>query len=277
MNLALATCAALPVLDPDDRHVLAPLAARGVEAVARAWDDPAVDWAAYDLVVLRSTWDYPERRDEFLDWARSVPRLVNPADVIAWNTDKRYLTRLDAPVVPTAYVAPGEALRPPPGEYVVKPTISVGSRDTGRYTAADGARAQALVARLHSAGRTAMVQPYLNAVDTYGETALLYFAGRFSHAVRKGPMLDGSDAPVEGLYKDEQISPRTPTAAERAVGDKVVAALGPAVLYARVDLIPDADGSPTVVELELTEPSLFLGYSAGAADRFAEAIAARLA
>lgn len=277
MKLALATCTALADLDPDDRHVIAPLAARGIEAVARAWDDPAVDWAGYDLVVLRSTWNYPERRDEFVDWARSVPRLVNPADVIAWNTDKRYLGRLDVPVVPTAYVEPGQAFRPPSGDYVVKPTISVGSRDTGRYTDADGDRAQALVDRLHAAGRTAMIQPYLDAVDTYGETALLYFAGRFSHAVRKGPMLDGPDARVEGLYKDEQISPRIPTAAERAVGDKVVAALDPGVLYARVDLIPGADGSPTVVELELTEPSLFLGYSAGAPDRFAEAIAARLA
>ncbi len=276
MKLALATCAALPDLDPDDRHVLAPLAARGVEVVARAWDDPAVDWAAYDLVVLRSTWDYPERREEFVEWARSVPRLANPADVVAWNTDKRYLARLDVPVVPTGYVAPGETFRPPSGEYVVKPTVGAGSRGTGRYTAADTDRAAALVARLHAAGRTAMVQPYLGAVDTYGETALLYFAGRFSHAIRKGPMLDGPDAQVHGLYKPEQIDPRTPTAAERAVGDKAVAALGPDVLYARVDLIPDADGSPTLVELELTEPSLFLGYSAGAPDRFAEAIAARL-
>ncbi len=276
MKVALVTCAALPDLDPDDRLALAPLAAYGIEAVAERWDDPAVDWAAYDLVVLRSPWDYPDRRDDFVAWARCVPRLVNPAHVVAWNTDKHYLADLDVPVVPTSYVAPGETFRPPAAEFVVKPTVGVGSRDTGRYQPADHDTAAAHVARLHATGRTAMVQPYLSAVDDHGETALLYFAGRFSHAIRKGPMLDGANAEVTGLYKREQITGRVPTAAELAVGDKVVAGLDPAVLYARVDLVPDPAGSPVVLELELTEPSLFLGYSADAADRFAAAVAARL-
>jgi hypothetical protein len=115
-RVALVTCTALPDLDPDDRLVLAPLAAHGVAAEAVVWDDPAVDWSGYDLVVLRSPWDYALRRDEFVAWARTVPALVNPADVVAWNTDKRYLAELSAagvPTVPTAWVEPGEEWVPP--------------------------------------------------------------------------------------------------------------------------------------------------------------------
>ena len=106
-QIALVTCATLPQLDPDDRLLLEPLRALGIETVAAVWDDPAVDWATFDLAVVRSTWDYPARRSEFLDWTRTVPRLANPADVIAWNTDKRYLGELSAQgvsVVPTDWL-----------------------------------------------------------------------------------------------------------------------------------------------------------------------------
>ena len=116
-TVALVTCSALPEVDPDEQLVLEPLRRRRIEPVAAAWDDPAVDWAAFDLVVIRSTWDYPTRRPEFIAWAQSVPRLVNPADVVAWNTDKRYLRDLtDAglPVVTTSWIAPGEPIILPP-------------------------------------------------------------------------------------------------------------------------------------------------------------------
>jgi hypothetical protein len=121
-----------------------------------------------------------------------------------------------------------------------------------------------------------MVQPYLTAVDTYGETALMFVAGRYSHAIRKGPMLDGPDMGATGLYKPEEISAREATPVERAVADRTVAAIPGGVgatLYARVDVIPGPDGAPVLVELELTEPSLFLAHAAGAADRLASAIA----
>ena len=108
-RLALVTCATLPDLDPDDRLLLEPLHGLGVEVTAAIWDDPTVDWAGFDLAVIRSTWDYPARRDVFLDWTRRVPRLANPADVIVWNTDKRYLADLAAagiPIVPTTLARP---------------------------------------------------------------------------------------------------------------------------------------------------------------------------
>ncbi|MET7809026.1 ATP-grasp domain-containing protein [Micromonospora chersina] len=291
-RVALVTCTALPDLDPDDRLALAPLAARGVAAEAVVWDDPAVDWAGYDLVVLRSPWDYALRRDEFVAWARTVPTLVNPADVVAWNTDKRYLAELSAagvPTVPTAWVEPGADWRPPAdtGEYVIKPAVSAGSQDTGRYDLADPEHrelAEAHVRRLSAAGRVTMVQPYLRAVDTDGETALLFLAGpdglAFSHAIRKGPMLTGPDRGVAELYKEERIDARTATPEQLDTAEKTLAVVPGGtdrLLYARVDLIPGPDGAPVLVELELTEPSLFVGHADGAPDRLAEAVATHLA
>ncbi|PWU59581.1 hypothetical protein DLE60_15630 [Micromonospora globispora] len=290
-RVALVTCAELSDLDPDDRLVLAPLAARGVTVEAAVWDDPAVDWSGYDLVVFRSPWDYALRRDEFVAWAQTVPALVNPADVVRWNTDKRYLAELSAagvPTVPTAWVGPGETWTRPAdrGEYVIKPAVSAGSQDTGRYDLADPEHrelAEAHVRRLSDAGRVTMVQPYLSAVDTAGETALLFLAGpdglAFSHAIRKGPMLTGPDLGVEGLYKPEEIAARSATPEQLAVAEKTLAVVPGGterLLYARVDLIPGADGSPVLVELELTEPSLFIGYADGAPDRLAEAICTHL-
>lgn len=281
-RVALVTCAELAGLYADDRLVVAPLRERGITAEPAVWDDPSVDWAAFDLVVLRSTWDYPARRDEFLRWTRQVPALANPAEVVAWNTDKRYLAELEnagLPVVPTGWLPPGRSWAPPEsGEYVVKPAVGAGSIDTGRYDLADpGQRSLAVshVDRLHTTDQLVMVQPYLTAVDSYGESALLYIGGAFSHAVRKGPMLTGPDVALAGLYKEEEISSRVPTPAELAVGARVLAAVpGEELLYARVDLIPGGDGAPLIVEVELTEPSLFLGYGERAPDRFADAIAA---
>jgi hypothetical protein len=279
-RVALVTCAELPDLEDDDRLVIPELAARGAHAEPVVWDDPAVDWAGYDLAVLRSPWDYTARRDDFVAWAARVPRLANPADIVAWNTEKTYLSALaDAgvPVVPTEWVRPGDPWQPPPGEYVVKPAVSAGSRDTGRYAASDAAVARAHVARLQAAGRLVMVQPYLAAVDEVGETGLLYVGGELSHAIRKGRMLSGPDSGTRppGLYLPERITTRPPSDAEVEVAGKVLAAVpgGPGrLLYARVDLIPGPDGAPLLVELELTEPSLYLGWAPGAADRFAAAI-----
>ncbi|TYB34592.1 hypothetical protein FXF50_27315 [Micromonospora sp. AP08] len=291
-RVALVTCTALPDLDPDDRLALAPLAARGVAAEAVVWDDPAVDWSGYDLVVLRSPWDYALRRDEFVAWARSVPTLVNPADVVGWNTDKRYLAELSAagvPTVPTAWVEPGADWHPPAdtGEYVIKPAVGAGSQDTGRYDLADPEHRELAVAhvrRLSAAGRVTMVQPYLRAVDTDGETALLFLAGpdglAFSHAIRKGPMLTGPDRGVAELYKEERIDARTATPEQLDMAEKTLAVVPGGtdrLLYARVDLIPGPDGAPVLVELELTEPSLFVGHADGAPDRLAEAVATHLA
>ncbi len=287
ISIALVTCTDIPDLEPDDRLLIEPLQARGADVTVAVWDDPNVDWNSFDLVVLRSPWDYTPRRDQFVAWADSVKNLVNAAGIVEWNTDKRYLAELQAAgarVVSTTWVSPDQPNwdMPAEGEWVIKPSVSAGSRDTGRYDLSSPehrTHAAAHLKRLVTSGRVAMIQPYLEAVDTYGETALIFFGGAFSHAIRKGPMLDGPDLGVEGLYKAEAIVPRTPSEAELDTARAVLAAVPeslPAAVYARVDVIPGPDGRPTLVELELTEPSLFLEHSDGAPGRLADALIALL-
>ena len=160
------------------------------------WDDPSVDWSEADLVVIRSTWDYTERREDFLAWAAGIPALANPLPVLSWNSDKTYLRELASaglPVVPTDWAEPGEDVDLPAGrDFVVKPAVGAGSMGAGRFSATDPdahAAARRHIARLHELGRTVMVQPYLDGVDQAGETALIYLGGAFSHAIRKAPML----------------------------------------------------------------------------------------
>ena len=296
MSIGIATCAELPDLDEDERRLLDALTALGAEAVPAVWDDPLIDWSSFDAVILRATWDYSRRIEEFIAWTRrvaSVSILLNAADVVEWNTNKRYLTDLAAagvPIVPTVFVEVPQvssdaiAWEPPAGfaEFVVKPVVSAGSRDTMRYSPVTSGDAPDLhVRRLLAAGEAVMIQPYLEAVDTIGETALVFIGGEFSHAVCKGQMLrlDTEGEKVAGLYVVEEITPRSPSLAERAVAGAALAAIPGGlgrVLYARVDLIPDASGAPVVLELELTEPSLFFQHDDTAAPRLAAALLARL-
>jgi glutathione synthase/RimK-type ligase-like ATP-grasp enzyme len=283
-RIALATCRQLPAGDDDAAPLLAACAAAGLDAEWRSWDDPAIDWGSYDLVVIRSTWDYVPRRDDFAAWAVSVPRLANPADVIAWNTDKTYLRDLAAaglPVVPTAWLTgDGPAEWPSWPDVVVKPTVSAGSQDTARYGPAERDRARSHADRLLAAGRAVMVQPYLAAVETAGEATLVYVGGAYSHTLRKSAILrPGEAAETDALFRPEEVTPREPTGAERALAERTLAAVpggADRLLYARVDLLPDDAGDPVVVEVELTEPSLWLSAVPGSADRFAAAVRAAL-
>ena len=289
-RVALATTTAARGLDEDMPLLEAALVDLGLATRQLDWHDATATLADDDLVVVRSTWDYFARRDEFLAWAEQVAAataLHNPPPVLAWNSDKRYLAELaraGVTIVPTRFFAPGDPVTLDPAEdRIVKPAVSAGSNDTARYPASETEAAAAHVARLHAAGRVAMVQPYQHAVDTRGETALLYFDGRFSHAIEKGAIFASGPQMVGGLYAREEIRPRTPSPAERAAGETVLAALAEAaphlalpLLYARVDLVPLADGTPGLLELELCEPSTFLAHAEGAAARFARAIAARM-
>lgn len=287
MRSAIATCALMPNgLEEDDL-------AAGLDATWAIWDDPTVDWGAFDVIVVRSVWDADQRRDEFVEWAHRAgaqARLLNPPDVLEWNTDKRYLAELPEaglPTVATRFLEPGHALSAAdvtalgdPAEIVVKPAQSAGSRDTGRFATAPGLEEPAALAtRIHAAGKVVMVQPYLSSVDVNGETALLYFGGAFSHAIRKGPILEVGAEVVTGIHvADPTIDARAASGAERRLGDRVIAWLtqrhGTPLAYARVDLVDGPDGQPVVMELELTEPQLYLPHGEGASDRLVRAVRA---
>lgn len=283
-RIALATAAAARAGDDDFAPLAAALGELGLVAEAVDWDDPAVDWACFEAVLPRSTWDYVERLDEFLDWCERVAqatRFLNPPTLLRWNTDKRYLLDLAAAgvaVVESHFIAPGQPARdfPDHGEFVVKPAVGAGARDARRFTRTERDLAVEHARALLERGRTVLVQPYLPAVDQAGETALIHFEGAYSHAIRKGPLLPRHGPASPALFAPESISPRQPSEAERALAARAVAAIpGGAPLYARIDLLPSADG-PRLLELELTEPSLFFAHAPGSAARMARALARRL-
>jgi O-ureido-D-serine cyclo-ligase len=302
LRIALVTAREALALDEDMPPLQAALAAAGVAADTPCWDDPLVDWSRYDAALLRSTWDYVERIDDFLAWCDRCTRqtrLLNPPDVVRWNTDKHYLAHLaqaGVPVVPTRFVEPGmdpaaqfEAFlsgttaacpvgdSPAFDEFVVKPAIGAGSRDAARYARGESRQALGHVQRLLDARRSVLLQPYLPRVDTHGETAVLYLGGAPSHAIRKGPLLHRGAGLVEGLFAPEDIRPREAEPAELAVAAAAFAAIPfEAPAYARIDLIRDDRGAPVVLELELTEPSLFLAHAPGAAERLVRQLVQRL-
>ena len=263
-RIVLAGCPALPEGDGDDAEIVAALRQRGLHARWLSWDDPETLHA--DLVILRATWDYIERLDAFLAWTSQVANLLNPPAVVGWNTDKRYLVDLaDAgvPTVPSRFFAPGETVRIPTGEVVVKPAVGAGSAGAQRFTDARAAREHAQT--LQDSGNTALVQPYDPRVEN-GETALVFLGGEQSHAFTKGPMLPAAgQRPVfdpSGTYAEESLTAADPDFELWDVGhaalDAAAAHLGINVtdlLYARVDVIGGPD-NPTLLELELVEPSL---------------------
>ena len=288
-TVALVTARAARRLDEDLAPLEAALRNAGAEVSIVDWDDADADWGAFDLALLRSAWDYSKRLPEFLGWAERVSlltQLVSPLQVVRWNIDKHYLAdlaRARVPTVPSHFIEPGEAaaaglqrffgLHLGLADFVIKPAIGAGSRDAQRHAREDIEAATAHVQRLLDARRAVLLQPYLDRIDEHGETALLYYEGRFSHAIRKGPLLRRGEEPTRALLAEEHITPRTPQADELRVSDQALAAVPfGTLLYARVDLIRDAAGAPCVLELELIEPSMFFMHAPGSAARFAAAI-----
>jgi len=275
--VALATCKDIPEPDFDESLLVAALERAGVPARVLAWDDASVDWSAPALTVMRSTWNYYLHLRPFLDWARSQgERLLNPVEVVVWNHDKAYLRRLEAvglPIVPGLWFRRGTHQRY--GErfaqegwtdVVIKPTVSAGSYRTMRLQGPpfDECAAQELV----DAGDTVM-QPYVASVEGYGERSIVWIDGEITHAVRKSPRLSGGE---------EVISPAMPIAdEERALAMRVLSSgcIPGELLYARIDMVRDAENRPMLSEVELIEPSLFFRESPRALERFVAAIARR--
>jgi len=285
-RVALVTCAAYPDLYEDDRLLVPALAALGIGAQPAIWSDPAVDWDAFDALVMRTPWDYFERTAEFRPWldARIAASglLCNAGDTLAWNYDKRYLLDLDAagvPLVPTVAVGRGEtadvaAIARARGwdEVVVKPTVSGGAYRTHRFRVDDApAYADEVAGILNDRGL--LVQPFLPEILSDGELSLLFFDGAFSHAVRKRarPGEYRVQFSFGGTTETVDVAPDLIEQARACV----LAAPSPTV-YARVDGVV-SDGRFLLMELEVFEPLMFLAAHPEAPMRFARAIASRLA
>lgn len=290
MRVALATCAELPHLDGDEEHLVRALGAAGVDHVIAPWDGPDAPFVDSDLAVIRSTWDYTRRVDEFVAWAARIElamkgkpagqggALMNPASVVRWNTHKRYLTELakeGVAIVPTAMLPRGTpanlknllTVKGWTDGAVVKPCVSAGSRDTVRVNGVEVDEAQALIDR-ELPLRDLMVQPYVKGIAD-GELSLIYVDGAFSHAVNKKPRGDDFRSQPEFGSHVEAVAP---TDAQRRAADDIMRTVGGRLLYGRVDFVTGDDGAPWLMELELVEPSLYLAWDDKAAGRLAAAV-----
>ena len=289
MRVAIASCTLVGDEWPDDRILAAELTARGCEASVEPWDGDA-DWDAFDRIVIRSTWDYTWRRDEFLAWARAAgDRLRNAPDLIEWNSDKRYLGDLaeaGLAVVPTTFVGPGDPEPPLDGELVVKPAVSAGARDTGRFGPAAHDDARELIRRIQGGGGTAMVQPYLPDADTAGETAVVFIAGRVSHVLHKkavlapdevAPLRPGGIEAAEAMFDPDLVTAGAASDAQLETAQQVmehVSARFGTPLYARVDLLGRHGRRAGPARARGGRAESLLRTTAGVAERLADAIVA---
>lgn len=287
--MAVAACRRTSQSPPDDLYpdgdaepLLAALAGMGASARLLSWDDPTVDWSAFDRVVVSSTWDSVDRPSEYLTWADSVGtrRLVNPPAVLRWGLDKTHQIDLASvvAVIPTTWVGPGQPWSPPAHEFVVKPAVSAGGRSTVRYGGGDLA-ALPHVESLHAIGQTVMVQPYLESIDREGEADLVFIGGRYSHAVGKLAGLPEGRGIIDSPWEQMAWSgPLTPEPAQLAAAAAVVKAVGRLAgedpVYVRVDLLQGPEAEPVLLEVEVIDPILSLDSHLPAAGRLASVVLA---
>jgi glutathione synthase/RimK-type ligase-like ATP-grasp enzyme len=265
----------------DDRPLAAALGERGCAAEHVRWDDPSIAWAAFDVVAIRSTWDYHLRAPAFLAWADRVAgatRLVNPLELVRWNADKRYLVdlaRAGVGITPGVVVEPGDGtvLEAVVGDrgwdrFVIKPTVSATAFGTERFGAGELDRAAAHLASLLERG-AALVQRYEPAIEREGERSVMVIGGVVTHCVVKRPKVGDfrCQSDFGGTVEAVTLRETDVELALRAVGAAPVA---PA--YARVDVIDTPDGV-RVMELECIEPELFFRLSDAAVGRMVEIIA----
>ncbi|MBX3168866.1 MAG: hypothetical protein KF760_15765 [Candidatus Eremiobacteraeota bacterium] len=280
MKAALITCSRLPHLHPDDELMAPILRELAIETVAVDWTGPFP--TDVDAIWLRTPWDYHRQLPRFLKWLESTGDLPmwNSREVVRWNSHKRYVGELYAaglPVVPTRIYEPEQALdeseltawlRGQP--VVVKPAVSAGAYKTARYDRWNEAAARH--ARELHGEEAVMIQPYYANIEKHGERSLIFLDGSYSHAVRRHLPL------IEGPEVDYLMRPVAASETELEAAGKILAHLPfPDLLYARVDLIPDPEGRPVLLELELIEPQLFLREHPESAPVLARAFARRMA
>jgi glutathione synthase/RimK-type ligase-like ATP-grasp enzyme len=259
---------------------------RGLRVDEVSWKNPHADWDQYDLVVIRSPWDYQQSCSQFLDVLALIDasraNLQNPLKVVRWNVEKTYLRDLQdsgVTIVPTAWLQSPrvadltslfEQLKA--DQVVVKPFIGAGATDTFWLNSNSSPELLQSIETLYQ-GRLALAQPFIESVLSYGEISLTFFGGEYSHTVLKTPK--SGDFRVQEEHGGI-IQPIDPDPEVIAFARRSLAAVQSDLLYARVDLVFLENQQPAIMELELIEPSLYLSYDDESPRRFADAIQARL-
>ena len=281
MKIALATCYTLPQLWEDDLLALPVFRENGIEAVPVVWDSPGVDWSRYRAVIIRSCWDYWVKHTAFVEWIAQLEKagvpLWNPPKVIRWNTVKSYLQELEkkgVEIIPTAWIDQENPLTLAAEmdqrgwtEAVLKPIVSAGGHDTYRILRSEADAYRSALAEVLKKG-TAMLQPFMPEILEQGEYSFLFYGGKFSHTViKKGPP---GEYRVQRIYGGTVKSVNSPKNGISAA-ETIIKCVESPLLYARVDMI-ERDGKFYLMELEVTEPNLFLANHPEAPERFVAAV-----
>ncbi len=296
--MTLATAASLPNLYPDEHGLLDALSDRGIDPQIKVWNDPGMNWDDAGIVVVRSVVDYARDREAFLRWAQQIPRILNSYDVLNWNSDKHYLKELQArglPTIDTTWVSSSanyskqqvHARFPAFGDFILKPTVSSGVRDIGRYSSIDLHARQAAIGqamKMLGNGRDIMIQRYQKEIDIHGEISLVFFNGLLSHAVHKTAFLHPAQVTDTSIH-EAVVSAREASDQELGWGEQIRAVLHAYVrermgrdeqfLFNRVDIVPDGHGSFKVMEIALVDADLYLDVTPAALGNFADAISVR--
>lgn len=278
MKIALMTCDAFPHGDTDDQVLLEAFSVFDVQAQFCVWDADD-DWSDYDACLLRSVWDYHKRSEAFNSWLEkvtSLTQLLNPIEVIRWNSRKTYLRDMantGITIAPTHWLTANQTYDikqlvsiSNADQWFLKPTIGADSIGTCRFKR----DAKGFEKARHHLTKwlpkcDMMLQPYLQSVETFGETSAIFIAGQLSHAVRKIPQ--AGDYRVQDTFGAEdrayQLTPHELTLAQQSMA-YLTAKFG-GLLYARLDFLHNANGGVYLNEAELIEPSLFFNHSKTAA------------
>lgn len=284
--MSLKHCAFLTLDDPgdyviDDEHAIKPLAELGWSVSTKSWRQTKRRWSTFDIVVIRSTWDYWYDVPAFLEILADIDRetlLVNPLELVRWNLEKTYLRDLESRgvrIVPTVWLdrldvaeLADHAARLENDHLVIKPQVGANGDDAFRLSPADDSDRLVQITKRFD-GRASMIQPFRQQVLTEGEFSLFYFNGQYSHAILKTPAAGEFRSQEERGGRISGITPE-PLLARR--GQQVLAAVSPRPLYARADFVRNESGDFELMELELIEPSLYLRTDADAPQRLAKAI-----
>ena len=259
------------------------LATAGLTAVPTAWTDHVEDASGlmrFPLVLPVIAWGYHRDHGRWMQacatWEAAGVKMLNPPSVLGWNSDKSYLGRLAEQGVaipdtvwiesPTQADADAAFDRFGTDQIVVKPRVSGGAWKTLRL-----ARGEPMAGAPEG---PAMIQPYLPSIESEGETSLLFFGGKLSHVVNKRPV--PGEFRVQVQYGGGYVALPEPPTEALALAEKTLAAIGEDLLYARIDMAPDADGGWLLMEAELIEPDFYLASAPEGGRRFAEAVKARL-
>ncbi|TGD81786.1 ATP-grasp domain-containing protein [Hymenobacter wooponensis] len=290
MNIALVTCESLaqyaaPNVEDEDSLLTRYLREQGHTVEPRVWTNPSVEWQRYDVVVVKSPWDYFDRVEEFYQWLDRMEalgvRMLNPVATVRWNANKKYLLEMQqagVSIVPTHWLNRGSEVNIDElfdilgsDELVVKPAVSGGAKNTFTLTKQESAIRQPQLASLLQ-HEDFLVQPFQPEIQQEGEWSLIYLGREYSHCVLKTPK--SGDFRVQH-YLGGGIEPREAPAHLRRAADAIVARYAADCLYARVDGV-DSNGELLLMELELIEPFLYLASAEGSLARYEAGLAVKL-